>query len=221
MINHFIFAAHVATISSLTILFGLLGQSALISYISLLFVLANIFVIKQIALCGFSVTCADAYIIGVSFGINLLQETWGKKVARKAIWTSFACSIFYLIMGYFHLWYMPSIHDTSHEHFQYLFCHTARIITASFISYLIVQFADTFLYAYAKEKTDGKFFILRNYLSMFTSQLFDTLLFSFLGLYGIAHNIGHIIVVSYGIKVAAVLLATPFMYLAKRIIKKN
>lgn len=219
--NSIIFILHTAIISGLTLFFGRMGKAALTSYISLLLVLVNIFVIKQIDLCGYCVTCADAYIIGVSFGINLLQEIWGKKVAQKAIFISFACSLFYLIMGYFHLWYTPATHDTSQAHFVYLLSNTLRIIVASFASYLIVQYADTILYGFMKKRFDGKYFVLRNYLSMFSSQFFDTIIFSYLGLYGLVHNINHIMIVSYGIKVAAILLSTPFIYYAKKVVKKS
>lgn len=219
--NHLIFIAHIAIISAATLYFGKLGKSALISYVSLLFVLANIFVIKQINLLNYAVTTADAYIIGVSFGINLIQEIWGKNSAQKTIFISFACSLFYLIMGYFQIWYIPAAHDTSHLHFTYLMNHTMRIIIASFISYLIVQYADTIMYGFLKKKADGKYFILRNYISMFSSQLFDTILFSFLGLYGIVHNIGHIMLLSYTVKIAGILLTTPFIYYAKKIVKKS
>ncbi len=214
--NHLIFIVHTTIISGLTIIFGRMGQAALTSYISLLFVLANIFVIKQMELLNFSVTCADAYIIGVSFGINLLQEIWGKKVAQKAIFISFACSIFYLVMGYLHLAYSPASYDTSHIHFAYLLTNTLRITIASFISYLIVQYADTIMYGYLKTKMHDNHFVVRNYISMLTSQLFDTILFSFLGLYGIVHNLTHIMIISYAIKVAAIFLSTPFIYYAKR-----
>jgi len=218
--NYILFILHIIIISSCTLLAGTLGKAALSSYISLLFVLANIFVIKQMDLLSYNVTCADAYIIGISFGINLLQEIWGKKSAQKAIFISFACSLFYLMMSYIHIWYIPTIHDTSHEHFIYLMNHSLRIIIASFISYLIVQYADTIMYAILKKRMNGNYFIVRNYISMLSSQLFDTILFSFLGLYGIVHNIFDIMIVSYSIKVAAIFLTTPFIYYAKKIITK-
>lgn len=218
--NNLIFLAHISIISSCTLFFGKLGKSALISYVSLLFVLANIFVIKQINLLNFSVTTADAYIIGISFGINLIQEIWGKKEAQQTIFISFACSIFYLLMGYFQIWYMPAPQDISHKHFEFLMNHTLRIIIASFISYLIVQYTDTIMYAYFKAKTNGKYFLLRNYISMLSSQFFDTILFSFLGLYGIVHNINHIMIVSYCVKIIGILLTTPFIFYAKKIVKK-
>ena len=124
-------------------------------------------------------------------------------------------------MTFIHLAYQPAAFDTSQTHFAYLMQHSARIIIASFTSYTITQTADTYLYAFTKKLTQGRFFVLRNYLSMFTSQLFDTILFSTLGLYGIVHNLMHIIVISYLIKVFAVFLSTPFMLLARNTFKKN
>ncbi len=219
--NHFIFIAHSLIISSLVVFFGRMGQAALTAYISVSFVLINMFVIKQIELLDYSVTCVDAYIIGVSFGINVLQEIWGKKAAQKAISVSFACSLFYLVMGYFHIWYIPAPYDTSQLHFNYFLNNTLRIVVSSFISYLIVQYADTKMYGYLKTKADGKYFVLRNYISMLSSQFFDTIIFSFLGLYGLVHNISHIIFVSYAIKVVAIFLTTPCIYYAKRFVKKS
>lgn len=219
--NHLIFITHITIISLSTLLFGKYGKSALISYISMLFVLANIFVIKQINLSHFQVTTTDAYIIGISFGINLIQEIWGKENAQKTIFISFGCSLFYLIMGYFQIWYIPASHDTSHIHFIYIMNHTLRIMIASFISYIIVQYTDTILYDYLKKKTHGNYFVARNYISMLSSQFFDTILFSFLGLYGIVHNITDIIIVSYGVKIIGIFLTTPFIFIGKKLIEKQ
>jgi uncharacterized integral membrane protein (TIGR00697 family) len=214
--NIVLFTAHTCVIGATTLCFLRLGKAALTAYVSLLFVIANLFVIKQIQLGSFNATGADAFIIGISFSINLLQEYWGESASRKAIIISFACSALYLLMTIIHLAYHPAPFDSSHEHFVYIMQHSARIIIASFISYAITQFADTYLYSFTKRATAGKFFILRNYLSMFSSQLFDTVLFSFLGLYGIVHNLMHIIFISYLIKVFAILLSTPFMMLARK-----
>jgi uncharacterized integral membrane protein (TIGR00697 family) len=220
--NVFLFIFHKSIISLTTLFFLRLGKEALIAYVSLLFVIANIFVVKQIQLCGYNATGADAFIIGISFSINLLQEYWGQKIARQAILISFACSALYLLMTFIHLAYEPAFFDTSHLHFVYLMQHSVRIIIASFTSYTITQTADTYLYRFTKQAAQGRFFIIRNYISMLSSQFFDTILFSFLGLYGIVHNLGHIIVISYLIKVVAIFLSTPFMILARsKIFLKN
>lgn len=216
MTNELLFFTQITVISFATIGFGKLGKEALVSYISLLFVIANIFVIKQITLFSWYATSADAFIIGISFGINLLQEIWGKDIARKAIWISFACSAFYMIMAQFILHYVPIIEDTTQPHFDFILSNTTRIIIASFVSYIITQTTDTYLYAYLKQKADNRYFVLRNYVSICSSQLFDTILFSFLGLYGIITNLWHIIVVSYAIKIIALMMMTPWLMCAKR-----
>jgi uncharacterized integral membrane protein (TIGR00697 family) len=66
-----------------------------------------------------------------------------------------------------------------------------------------------------------KYFILRNYGSLIVSQAVDTVLFSFLGLYGIVSDISDIIFASYIIKILAILLATPFVAFARKFIKVN
>jgi hypothetical protein len=217
--NELIFVAHLAAVSSMVLGFAILGKEALIALISIFFLLANIFVIKQIELFNFNATGADVFIIGIAFAINLLQEGWGIQISRKAIWISFSTSLLYLCMSKFHLWYDPASFDSTHAHFAILLHHSTRIIAASFTSYLIVQLFDTSVYAYIKKQTEGKYLILRNYASMLSSQLLDTFLFSFLGLYGIVDNIWHIIFVSYFIKMLAIFLTTPFIYLARPILK--
>ena len=221
MINELIFFAQISFISFATLCFGALGKEALVAYISLLFVIANIFVIKQITLFSWYATSADAFIIGISFAMNLLQEIWGKEIARKTIWISFTCSAFYMIIAQGILFYIPIAQDLSQPHFAYIFSNTLRIVIASFISYIITQFSDSYVYAYLKEKTNNKYFIARNYVSISLSQLMDTILFSFLGLYGIIINIGHIIMVSYTIKIIAMLLITPWLLFAKNLYKKS
>ena len=57
-------------------------------------------------------------------------------------------------------------------------------------------------------------------MSLFVTQLLDTILFSFLGLYGLVENILHIIVVSFLVKVAVILSSVPLMTLAKKFIRK-
>lgn len=218
MYNELIFVAHIATISTIVLSFALLGKEALIALISTFFLLANIFVIKQIELFGLNATGADAFIIGIGFAINVLQEKWGIQIARKSIIISLATSLLYLIVSKFHLAYQAASFDTTNPHFIILLENTTRIIAASFISYLCIQFFDTAIYGYLKRQSHGKYLILRNYASLLSSQFLDTILFSFLGLYGIVDNIWQIIFVSYCIKVISIFLITPFMYLAQPIL---
>jgi uncharacterized integral membrane protein (TIGR00697 family) len=124
-----------------------------------------------------------------------------------------------MIASLFHLAYTPASFDTTQTAFVTLLAQSPRLIIASLTSYTLVQYFDTITYGVLFKKLDGKYFVLRNYFSMLSSQLFDTVLFSFLGLYGIVHSITEIIIVSYTIKVVNIILTTPFLLVVKSIKK--
>lgn len=209
MINEIVFIFHTLTIAFFALGALRLGSQALVAFISLQCILANLFVVKQIGFCGFTVTCSDAFTIGAVLGLNLLQEYYGRDAAKKAIWTNFILLIFYGIMTQIHLYYYPSICDITHPAYNAILGCMPRIVIASFTAYLTVQYFDSWLYAQLKRFFTGNYLVARNYISLSCSQLLDTVLFSFLGLYGIVENIWHIIFISYLIKMVAIAIATP------------
>ncbi len=221
MINELLFFIHVATVSFGALFFARLGKTALITYISLLFLAANIFVIKQINLFNFCVTTADAFIVGISFSCNLLQEFWDKKYARSAIWISFASCVAYMVIAKIIVTYQPAEVDDTQIHFMHITANTVRITLASLIAYLITQTIDIYLYGIIKNATKGKFFVARNYFALTMSQFVDTVLFSFLGLYGIVANIFDVLILSFALKILAIAFMTPFLMVAKKILKPN
>lgn len=217
--NEYIFITHITFMSLATLIALRIGKEALITLISLQAILANLFVVKQISLLGFTATGSDAFTIGTVLGLNLLQEYYGKKAAQQAIWISFFALVFYGIVSQIHLSYMPHLLDDMHPHFHAILGVMPRIIIASFSVYFIAQQLDVFLYGTLKRVFEGKYLVARNYFSVLLVQLVDTILFSFFGLYGILDNIPDIIMVSYTIKVVAILIATPFLLLSKKIYK--
>ncbi len=221
MTNELLFLLHSVTISTGVMLFARLGKSALISYITLLFLMANIFVIKQINLFGFCVTSVDAFIVGISLSCNILQEFYGRETARKAVLISFASCIGYMIITKIIVSYNPADCDNTHLAFAHITANIARITIASFAAYLITQILDIQIYALLKKITKSRFFVLRNYAAITISQLTDTILFSLFGLYGIVDNIFDIITISFAIKIIAIVLTTPFLILIKSNVSKN
>jgi len=218
MFNELLFSLQIVIINITVLIVGKFGKSALTAYVSLLFIMANIFVIKQINLFGLTITSADSFIIGISFSLNLLQEFWGKEQAQKAVWISFILSIFYVLISHCIVAYIPASIDDAQIHLMYLTTYTVRIVAASFVTYLITQFIDIHFYAYLKKITHDQYFIARNYISISTSQFIDTVLFSYLGLFGIVSNIGHIIFMSYTIKLITIVCATPFLAFTKKVL---
>lgn len=219
--NELIFVAHAVTIIVCTFIATRLGKSGLAALIALFAVLANLFVTKQITLFGLNATAADAYIVGASLTLNLLQEFFGRASARKAIWLSFFIALAYTIMTQFHLSYHASPFDTNQAHFWAILHPMPRLIIASLTAYLMAEWLNYRIFSLLKKNIPAAPFAVRSFTATAASQLIDTLLFSFLGLYGILSALGNVIMVSYSIKLITIFLATPFLSFAKKFIKTN
>lgn len=177
-----------------------IGKEALVALAAVLSVLANFFVIKQISLFGWNVTCSDAFAIGGIFGLNMLAQSYGKDVAKKTIWISFFGMLFYVAVSQIHLLFVPSPHDTSQGHFSYLLKAAPRLLTASLVTFFIVQQLDMRLYQLLSKFS----WQIRSLFCLLISQAIDTVLFSLLGLYGIIDDFTSMMIVSYLIKVVVI-----------------
>lgn len=217
MVNELIFLIHTFLIAAFAVGALRLGKSALVAFVSLMCVLANLFILKQITLFGFAATCCDAYAIGAVLGLNLLQEYYGKPVAQKAILTSFCLMLCYTVLSVIQLLYIPNTSDTADAAYQSLLTVMPRITLASLVVYLFVQYVDSLLYAKLRSLTQGNYMVPRVWVSLAVTQLLDTVLFSFLGLYGLVANVFELICISYTIKLVAIMLTAPFVALSKRL----
>ena len=215
--NELIFIAHTIIIALCALVALALGKSALIAFVCIQCMLANLFVIKQITLFGFTATSADAFTVGATIGLNLLQEYFGKKIAKRAIWINFFLLIFYAIVSQIHLLYIPHISDITQQYFMPILHLMPRIVIASFSVYLFTQLIDYYLYGILKKTFHDRYIVFRNYTSITICQLLDTVLFIYLGLYGIIDNIGQVIIISYLIKLASIIIATPFVGLSRKV----
>lgn len=219
--NELIFFFHLFCVATTTIIMLQMGASALVAFICLQAVLANIFVLKQITLFGLNATASDVYIVGSVLSLNLLQEYHGKLLARKAIWISFVLLIFYTIVSQVHILYAPSLSDFTQEYYYNLLSYMPRLTIASILVYLIVQYFDTYFYALLKRTFEGRHLLLRNLMSISVSQALDTVLFSILGLYGIIDNIGQVMLVAFTIKMVTMLLLAPTVLSIKKYIRSG
>ena len=219
--NELLFLFHLLSITATTLIMLKMGAEALVAFLCVQAILANLFVIKQITLFGFTATASDMYIVGSVLSLNLLQEYYGKHIARKAIWISFVLLIFYTIVSQIHIFYIPSMSDFSHKYYYNLLSYMPRLTSASIIVYLIVQHFDTHFYAVLKRLFEGKRLLLRNIISITVSQALDTILFSLLGLYGIIDNIGQVMLVAFTIKMITMALLAPLVLCIKKYIQSD
>src|ERR1700676_46225 len=93
--NELAFVLQVAVLVGALFWAAKIGKEALIALCVLLSVLANFFVLKQMYLFGWNVTCSDAFAIGNIFGLNMLSQAYGREAAKKTIWISFFGMVFY------------------------------------------------------------------------------------------------------------------------------
>lgn len=215
MINELIFLGYIGIVSVSALVALRLGREALVALICVQWVLANLFVTKQITLLGLNATTSDALAVGATLCLNLVQEYFGKELAQKTIIIGFCSTLFYTLLSFLQVLYCPSTVDIAHVHFCALLSPMPRIVIASVATYLIVQQIDFYLFGFLKKHMHNRSLTTRNYISVSVTQLLDTILFSFLGLYGLVASIHDIIIVSYGVKLVILLIAAPCITLSK------
>lgn len=222
--NELIFLLHIAALVTVLMVALRLGAHALVALICVLTVLMNLFVLKEIALFGFTVTCTDAFAVGDELGLNLLQEHFGRKIAQKTIFISFFVTIVAMLFSLFQVTYTPSATDVTHGHYAHLLTPMPRLVIVSLITYFIVMQADLMFYGWLRKKisnhTSGQaiYIVAGNFLSIAATQLLDTVLFTIFGLSDQISEPKDVIVVSYAVKLAAIALTVPGAYFARKLI---
>ena len=217
--NELIFLSHIFVVVGFVLGALRLGNEALAALIALQAVLANLFVVGQMSLFGFSVTCSDVFAIGAILGLNLLQEYYGKDAANKAVRISFFCLVFFTIMSQIHLFYTPLPEERTYSAFYTILSSTPRIAFASMGVFYIVQKLDIRLFGWLKSLFRGNCLPLRVFISLVLTQLLDTPLFSFFGLYGLVVSLFDIIAVSFFIKCLIIGCSAPISIFSKRFVK--
>ncbi|HEY2811284.1 MAG TPA: queuosine precursor transporter [Rhabdochlamydiaceae bacterium] len=215
--NELLFFLHLILIFGFGVIALKLGKSYLTTWVAIQAILANLFVVKQMHFFHFNITCSDAFAIGSILGLNLLQEYFDAQSAKRALWGAFFAMLFFATMSQVHLLYIPSAFDTTQEAFKCLLSPSPRLFAASVLVFLISQQLDIRLFHFFKRKAHLLPFAVRSSISTILSQFIDTLLFSFLGLWGLVSSLWDIIFVSFLIKIAIIAFLIPLIALIKRI----
>jgi queuosine precursor transporter len=198
--NELVLLLHASAIVGLVFLALKLGKSALICFIALCGILANLLVLKQVDLFGLHVTCTDVFMIGQLIGLNVLQEYYNAEDARDAISVTFFAALSSVVLGFLHLAYIPNAFDTTHNFYATIFMPVPRILLASILIDFLSAHIERIVYTKLSILFEKRFFGLRNIITMSISQTFDTVAFSYLGLYGLIESVPHIIISSLIIK---------------------
>lgn len=221
MHNFFTLILQICICCSFSLLALKIGEKALNAWLCLVAVAMNLFVTKQVCLCGLDVTAADPLAVGYLLGLSLIQEYYGKGAARKHVVVSIVVSIGFLFLSSAHLLFIPNQFDTMHPVFTALLNPMPRLIGASLLSFALIQLVDIAFFQYLRSKAKGKWFTGRTGVCLVMSQALDTVVFSYLGLWGLVENLVDIMIVSFTFKILVTFLSLPFVTLSGRLLNKK
>ena len=177
---------------------------------------ANTIASKLIVVGGVVLT-AGIVIFPVSYVIgDVLTEVWGYDAARRVIWLGFACNALMVAA----LWVGGELPAApfwkGQEAYALIFGQTPRVLGASFLAYLVGEFANAFVLAKLKIATQGRWLWLRTIGSTVVGQALDSVVFVTLAFAGVvpAGALLHIVAGQWIVKVVYEAAATPLTYAA-------
>lgn len=155
---------------------------------------------------------------------DIISEVYGQKRANNIVIAGvFASAFALLIVVISTLAPATDWSPISDGEFKKVFSFTFIAVGASLAAYLVAQFIDVQIFHYWKRVTKGKHLWLRNNLSTFTSQFFDTFIILTLlcSFEVIEWNLfSKLLVNGFIFKVIIAILDTPFVYLGVYSLRK-
>lgn len=207
------------------------GKTGLYSWMAMVIIVANIQVMKTVKIF-FWVTALGNIVYATTFLVtDILNENYGKKDARKAVWIGFFILLTTTVLMQISLAFVSDASDSLSPALQQIFGLLPRITFASLTAYLISQLHDVWAFDLWKKVFKGKYLWIRNNFSTMTSQLLDNVIFTYIAFVGLFGLFGwkqvfewsiviQIFFVSYVMKFIVAACDTPFVYWSKALKKK-
>ncbi|CAM3472613.1 VUT family protein [Brevibacillus invocatus] len=198
--------------------YRLFGRMGLYAWVGVATVLANIQVLKTIEMFGIVMTLGNTIYASIYLTSDLLNEKYGERAAKKAVWFGFFSLIATTIIMQLVLLFEPTETDFAQPHLQALFELMPQLVVGSLSAYFISQFVDVKIYSWLKVKCPRPNQLwIRNNGSSLISQLLDSLTFctiAFWGLYSFDVWL-QILLTTYLIKFVVSAASTPVLYIAR------
>jgi uncharacterized integral membrane protein (TIGR00697 family) len=201
------------------LIYKLFGRKGLFAWVAMSIILANIQVMKTIQIFGLVTAEGNIVYSSIFFVSDILNEVYGKKEARKAVYVGFFVLVMTTVIMQVTLMFIPDSSDTMAPHLAAIFGFMPRIALASLAAYICSQMYDVWMYAFMKKYHGRRLLWLRSNVSVIFSQMIDNTMFTLIAFYGIFSwdIIIQIYVTSLILKVIVSFVDTPFLYLARNI----
>ena len=201
------------------LIYKLFGRKGLFAWVAMSIILANIQVMKTIQIFGLVTAEGNIVYSSIFFVSDILNEVYGKKEARKAVYVGFFVLVMTTVIMQVTLMFIPDSSDTMAPHLAAIFGFMPRIALASLAAYICSQMYDVWMYAFMKKYHGRRLLWLRSNVSVIFSQLIDNTIFTLIAFYGIFSwdIIIQIYVTSLILKIIVSFVDTPFLYVARNI----
>jgi len=145
---------------------------------------ANITAVKLVGVFGLVLPAAIIiFPLSYIFG-DILTEVYGYRQARRVIWLGFFCNLIAVVA----IWVGQVLPAASfwdgQAAYERILGYTPRLLVASFLAYLVGEFANSFVLAKMKIATEGRWLWTRTIGSTLVGQGLDSLVFITLAFMG-------------------------------------
>jgi uncharacterized integral membrane protein (TIGR00697 family) len=184
---------------------------------------ANIIAIKLFSVSGLILPVAIiifpiSYIVG-----DVLTEVYGYAQARRVIWLGFCCNLIVVLAIWIGQLLPPASFWRGQTAYEQILGYTPRILVASFLAYLVGEFANSFVLAKMKIATKGRWLWTRTIGSTLLGQGLDSLVFitlAFIGTIPIS-GLASAIIAQWLVKTAYEAVVTPLTYVVVNFLKRK
>ncbi|RNB85657.1 queuosine precursor transporter [Brevibacillus panacihumi] len=198
--------------------YRMFGRMGLYAWVGVATVLANIQVVKTIEMFGLVMTLGNTIYASIYLTSDLLNEKYGEKAAKKAVWFGFFTLIATTIIMQLVILFDPTETDIAQPSLEALFGLMPQLALGSLCAYLLSQFVDVKIYTWLKKKCPHPNQLwIRNNGSTMISQLLDSLTFCTIAFWGL-YPFGvwaEILLTTYLIKFVVSAASTPVLYIAR------
>ena len=184
---------------------------------------ANIAAVKLVEIVGF-VLPAGTIIFPISyiFG-DVLTEVYGYRQARRVIWLGFFCNFIVVVTIWIGQVLPAAPFWDGQRAYERILGYTPRLLVASFLAYLVGEFANSFVLAKMKIATRGRWLWTRTIGSTLVGQGLDSSVFMTLAFVGTIpmEALGSAILTQWLVKSAYEAVVTPFTYIVVNFLKRK
>lgn len=183
---------------------------------------ANIIAVKLIDFFGLILPAAVViFPVSYIFG-DVLTEVYGYRLARLVIWLGFFCNLLTVVAIFIGQLLPPAPFWQNQDAYEMILGYTPRLLAASFVAYLLGEFANSYVLARLKVRTQGRWLWLRTISSTIVGQGLDSTIFITLAFAGIIPPAGLVnaVITQWVFKSAYEALVTPLTYAGVNYLKR-